>query len=121
MHDGPITDVAHAPSIGWLPARSRQMGMSTLLRAVTKLLPIKSLVLSGVCGTHLHPLTHTAPKLLILIANKPNIPSYFEDLREAGIADIGIILGNVMPEKVQEFRGDGIIYFVPRRADLSPL
>jgi glucose-1-phosphate thymidylyltransferase len=28
-------------------------------------------------------------------------------LWEAGITDIGIILGNVMPERVQEFLGDG--------------
>jgi len=30
-----------------------------------------------------------------------------EDLRNAGITDIGIVLGNVMPEKVQELLGDG--------------
>ena len=73
------------------------------------------------CGIRLRPLTHAGPKQLITIANKPNIPYYFEDLREAGIADIGIILGNVMPEKVREFLGNGIIYFVSRRANLSPL
>lgn len=59
------------------------------------------------CGTRLRPLTRVGPKQLIAIANKPNIPNYFEDLREAGIADIGIILGNVMPEKVQELLGGG--------------
>jgi len=52
-------------------------------------------------------LTHTGPKQLIPIANKPNILYCIEDLRDAGITDIGIILGNVMPEKVQEFLGDG--------------
>ena len=30
-----------------------------------------------------------------------------EDLRKARIVDLGIILGNVMPEKVQEFLGTG--------------
>ena len=64
-------------------------------------------MLSGGYGTRLRPLTHTGPKQLIPIANKPNIQYCIEDLREAGIADIGIILGNVMPEKVQEFLGDG--------------
>jgi hypothetical protein len=39
MHDGSIIDVAHVPRIGWLAARSRQIGMSTLSRAVTKVLP----------------------------------------------------------------------------------
>ena len=68
---------------------------------------MKGLVLSGGYGTRLRPLTHTGPKQLIPIANKPNILYCIEDLREAGITDIGIILGNVMPEKVQEFLGDG--------------
>jgi len=68
---------------------------------------MKGLVLSGGYGTRLRPLTHTGPKQLIPIANKPNIQYCIEDLRNAGITDIGIILGNVMPEKVQEFLGDG--------------
>ena len=68
---------------------------------------MKGLVLSGGYGTRLRPLTHTGPKQLIPIANKPNILYCIEDLRVAGITDIGIILGNVMPEKVQEFLGDG--------------
>jgi glucose-1-phosphate thymidylyltransferase len=68
---------------------------------------MKGLVLSGGYGTRLRPLTHTGPKQLIPIANKPNILYCIEDLRDAGITDIGIILGTVMPEKVQEFLGDG--------------
>jgi glucose-1-phosphate thymidylyltransferase len=68
---------------------------------------MKGLVLSGGYGTRLRPLTHTGPKQLIPIANKPNILYCIEDLRDAGITEIGIILGNVMPEKVQEFLGDG--------------
>ncbi len=68
---------------------------------------MKGLVLAGGFGTGLRPLTHTGPKQLIPIANKPNILYCIEDLRNAGITDIGIILGNMMPEKVQEFLGDG--------------
>jgi len=68
---------------------------------------MKGLVLSGGYGTRLRPLTHTGPKQLIPIANKPNIQYCIEDLREAGIKDIAVVLGNVMPEKVQEFLGDG--------------
>ncbi len=30
-----------------------------------------------------------------------------EDLRQAGISDIAIIIGDVYPEKVKEFYGDG--------------
>jgi len=68
---------------------------------------MKGLVLAGGYGTRLRPLTHTGPKQLIPIANKPNIQYCIEDLRDAGITDIGIVLGNMMPEKVQEFLGDG--------------
>ncbi|UCE92275.1 MAG: glucose-1-phosphate thymidylyltransferase [Methanobacteriota archaeon] len=68
---------------------------------------MKGLVLSGGFGTRLRPLTHTGPKQLIPIANKPNILYCIEDLRDAGITEIGIVLGNVMPEKVQEYLGDG--------------
>jgi len=68
---------------------------------------MKGLILAGGRGTRLRPLTHTGPKQLIPIANKPNILYCLEDLREAGIRDIGVILGDNMPEKVQALLGDG--------------
>ena len=68
---------------------------------------MKGLILAGGHGTRLRPLTHTGPKQLIPIANKPNILYCLEDMVEAGIKDIGIILGENMPEKVKELLGDG--------------
>jgi len=68
---------------------------------------MKGLILAGGSGTRLRPLTHTGPKQLIPIANKPNILYCLEDLRDSGVIDIGIILGNNMPEKVREMLGDG--------------
>ncbi len=68
---------------------------------------MKGLILAGGHGTRLRPLTHTGPKQLIPLANKPNILYCLEDLREAGITDLGVILGDIMPEKVQELLGDG--------------
>ena len=68
---------------------------------------MKGLILAGGSGTRLRPLTHTGPKQLIPIANKPNILYCLEDLRDAGIKEIGVILGNNMPEKVKELLGDG--------------
>ncbi len=68
---------------------------------------MKGLILAGGAGTRLRPLTHTGPKQLIPIANKPNILYCLEDLRDAGITDLGVILGDNQPEKVRELLRDG--------------
>ncbi len=73
---------------------------------------MKGVVLTGGSGTRLRPLTHTGPKQLIPIANKPNVLYCIDDLRNAGINDIGIILGDNMPEKARELLGDGSRYNV---------
>ncbi len=73
---------------------------------------MKGLILAGGHGTRLRPLTHTGPKQLIPIANKANILYCLEDLRDAGITDIGVILGDIMPEKVRELLGDGSAFGV---------
>ena len=68
---------------------------------------MKGIILHGGHGTRLRPLTHTGPKQLLTIANKPMSQYALEDIREAGISEIGIIIGDVYPEKVKEFYGDG--------------
>jgi glucose-1-phosphate thymidylyltransferase len=73
---------------------------------------MKGVVLTGGHGTRLRPLTHTGPKQLLPLANKPNVLYCIEDLRDAGITDIAIILGDNMPEKVKELLGDGSEYGV---------
>jgi|TARA_B110000438_G_scaffold85685_1_gene85162 glucose-1-phosphate thymidylyltransferase len=68
---------------------------------------LKGIILHGGHGTRLRPLTHTGPKQLLKIANKPMSQYALEDLRDAGITNIAIIIGDVYPEKVKEFYGDG--------------
>lgn len=68
---------------------------------------MKGVLLSGGKGTRLRPITHTGPKQLVPVANKPVLQYAIEDLKEAGITEIGIILGNKGREEVQEFLGDG--------------
>jgi glucose-1-phosphate thymidylyltransferase len=68
---------------------------------------MKGVLLSGGEGTRLRPITHTGPKQLVPVANKPVLQYAIEDLKEAGITEIGVILGNKGREAVQEFLGDG--------------
>ena len=68
---------------------------------------MKGIILHGGHGTRLRPLTHTGPKQLLPIANKPMSQYALEDFRNAGIIDIGIIIGDVYPEKVKEYYGNG--------------
>ena len=68
---------------------------------------MKGIILHGGHGTRLRPLTHTGPKQLLPIANKPMSQYALEDFRNAGITDIGIIIGDVYPEKVKEYYGNG--------------
>jgi len=68
---------------------------------------MKGVILHGGFGTKLRPLTHTGPKQLIPIANKPNSQYVLEDLKASGITEIAVVLGNIFPEKVKEYYGDG--------------
>jgi len=68
---------------------------------------MKGIILHGGHGTRLRPLTHTGPKQLLPIANKPMSQYALEDLRNVGINDIVIILGDIYPEKVKEYYGNG--------------
>jgi glucose-1-phosphate thymidylyltransferase len=68
---------------------------------------LKGVILHGGYGTKLRPLTHTGPKQLIPVANKPISQYVLEDLRNSGITEIAVILGNIHPEKVKEHYGNG--------------
>ena len=68
---------------------------------------MKGILLHGGHGTRLRPLTHTGPKQLLPIANKPMSEYCIESLKEAGIMDIAIIIGGIGSNKVKEYYGDG--------------
>src|ERR1700734_841147 len=54
---------------------------------------MKALVLSGGSGSRLRPITHTSAKQLLPVANKPVLFYRLEAIRDAGITDIGIVVG----------------------------
>lgn len=68
---------------------------------------MKGIILHGGHGTRLRPLTHTGPKQLLPIANKPMSQYCVESLRDAGVTDIALIIGGIGPNKVQEYYGTG--------------
>jgi len=68
---------------------------------------MRGVILHGGAGTRLRPITHNGPKQLIPIANKPMSQYALEYLVDSGIRDIAIILGDLYPQKVKDYYGDG--------------
>ena len=68
---------------------------------------MKGIILHGGHGTRLRPLTHTGPKQLLPIANKPMSQYCIESIKDTGINEIGIVIGGIGANKVKEYYGDG--------------
>jgi len=67
---------------------------------------MKALVLSGGSGSRLRPITHTSAKQLVPVANKPVLFYGLEAIRDAGITEVGIVVGDTAAA-IQEAVGDG--------------
>ena len=68
---------------------------------------MKGIILHGGHGTRLRPLTHTGPKQLLPIANKPMSEYCIESLKDAGITEIAIVIGGIGSNKVKEYYNSG--------------
>ncbi|MBV2156595.1 glucose-1-phosphate thymidylyltransferase [Kitasatospora sp. SUK 42] len=84
---------------------------------------MKALVLSGGAGTRLRPFTHTSAKQLVPVANKPVLFYGLEAIAEAGITEVGIIVGDTA-EEIREAVGDGSTFglkvtYIPQTAPLG--
>jgi glucose-1-phosphate thymidylyltransferase len=67
---------------------------------------MKGLILSGGTGSRLRPITHTSAKQLVPVANKPVLFYAIEAMKEAGIDNIGIVVGDTKNEIIEAV-GDG--------------
>ncbi len=84
---------------------------------------MKALILAGGAGTRLRPITHTSAKQLVPVANKPILFYGLEAMTEAGIKEVGIIVGDTAAEIVAAV-GDGSrwalnVTYIPQEAPLG--
>lgn len=80
-------------------------------------------MLSGGAGTRLRPITHTSAKQLVPVANKPVLFYGLEAIAEAGISEVGIVVGDTADE-IREAVGDGSLFgikvtYIPQEAPLG--
>ncbi len=79
---------------------------------------MKAVVMAGGFGTRIQPLTHSRPKPMLPIVNKPMMEHTMMKLRDVGIEEF-IVLLYFKPEIIKEYFGDGsdfgikITYVVP--------
>lgn len=67
---------------------------------------VKALILAGGAGTRLRPITHTRAKQLVPVANKPILFYGLDAIADAGIKQVGIVVGDTAAE-VMAAVGDG--------------
>ena len=84
---------------------------------------MKALILAGGAGTRLRPITHTRAKQLVPVANKPILFYGLEAIADAGIKEVGIVVGDTAAE-VRAAVGDGsawglTVTYIPQDAPLG--
>lgn len=67
---------------------------------------MKGVILAAGKGTRLYPITHHIPKPLLPLANRPTLHYAFDRLKELGITEICIVVGEMGPQMQSEL-GDG--------------
>ncbi len=78
--------------------------------------PMKGLILAAGLGTRLRPITSLRPKPTIAVANQPLIHFAVQNLVDAGISEIGVVVSHDTIEHIkaslEEFPGAGFTYII---------
>jgi len=80
----------------------------------------QAVILAGGMGTRLQPFTNNNPKPMYRINGAPFIEYLVRQIKAFGITDILILLG-YMPEKIQDFLGDGAKYGLHIEYSVTPV
>ncbi len=67
---------------------------------------MKAVLMAGGFGTRIQPLTHSLPKPMVPVVNRPMMEHILERVRGAGIHEVVILL-YYMPDAIREHFGDG--------------
>ena len=67
---------------------------------------MRAVILAAGEGTRMRPLTENRPKVMLPIANKPMLERVIDEVKQAGIRDITLIVG-YKKESVKDYFGDG--------------
>jgi len=68
---------------------------------------VRALILAAGKGNRLKPLTHTRPKHLLPVANKPILFYVLEQIKQTGIEEIGLVISPDTGDQLQQAVGDG--------------